>query len=103
MSVTATPGSASLIPLGTGKTPPLYAAFFPVLGLAGLALGRKKSKASRLRLAVVLAGLVLLLGVVGCGGTRAAPVINGSFPINVIVSSPTTGDSASTGVTVQVL
>jgi len=102
MTVTATPGSASLAPLGTGKTPPLYAALFPVLGLAGLVLGRKRSKAARLRLAVLLAGLVLLLAVAGCGGTRT-PVINGSFPVNVIVSSPTTGDTASTSVTIQVL
>jgi len=57
-----------------------------------------------LRLAFAFAGLMILFALAGCGGTASPPPpFTGSFPINVTVTSPTTGDTASTSVTIQVL
>ena len=89
--------SASLAPQSEGRTPPLYAALFPVLGIVGLALGRKMRKA--VYLALVFAGLVALSMMVGCGGRVTPPAK--TFPLNVTVTSTSTGHSATTGVTLQ--
>lgn len=97
--------SASLAPQGRGGTPPLYAALFPVLGIVGLALGRKRGKVVRLRLALLFAGLMILFVMMGCGGMATPPSSSsaGSFPLEVTVTSTTTGHSASTSVTLQMM
>ena len=96
--------SASLGPQGTGRTPPLYAALFPVLGIVGLVFGKKRSKLSRLRLALIFAGLMILMMMLGCGGRATSPTTGGGFfPLNVTATSTTTGHTASTTVTLQMM
>jgi hypothetical protein len=91
--------SASLAPRSKGRTPPLYAALFPVLGIVGLALGRKRRNV--VYLALVFAGLMILSMMGGCGG-RVTPSTPSS-PLNVTVTSMSTGHSASTSVTLQLM
>jgi hypothetical protein len=102
MTVTVAPRSGSLAPFGGHSTPPVYAVLFPLLGLAGLGFSRKKGKPSRLRLAMLLAGLLALLIFAGCGG-RSNPTGTpaGTFPLNVTATSPTA--QASTTVNLNVL
>jgi hypothetical protein len=105
MTVSATAGSAPTQAQGPGIATPFYAALLPILGLLGLGLGRKKAKAARLRLAMLLAGLVVLLAFVGCGGggfhQTGTPA--GTFPITVSATSASTGQSASTVVNLTVI
>jgi hypothetical protein len=105
MTISTSVGSASAVPQGSQITPPFYAALLPVLALLGLGLGRKKGKAARLRLAMLLAGLVVLLTFVGCGGGSFRPTGTpaGTFPITVTATSASTGQSASTVVNLTVL
>jgi hypothetical protein len=95
--------SAALAPHPSGKAP-LYATLFPVLGIVGLALGRK-NKAVRLRLAMVVAGMMILFLMTGCGGKVTPPTTSpgGAFPVSVTVTSATTGHSASASVTLNVM
>ncbi len=105
MVVSATAGSTAALPQGPGIASPFYAALLPILGLLGLGVGRKKRKATRLRLAMLLAGLVILLTFVGCGGggfhQTGTPA--GTFPITVSATSASTGQSASTVVNLTVI
>jgi len=102
MTVNAAGGSSLVVPPSSRNTP-LYAAVFPLLGLIGLAFGRKKGKVARLRLAFVFAGMLLALVLAGCGGTSHPPALTGTFPVTVTATSPTTGDSGSATVTITVL
>jgi hypothetical protein len=105
MTVSAAAGSVAALPQGPGIAPPFYAALLPILGLLGLGLGRKKGKTARLRLAMLLAGLLLLLTFVGCGGggfhQTGTPA--GTFSITVSATSASTGQSASTVVNLTVI
>jgi hypothetical protein len=96
-------GSASLGSQGNERTP-LYAALFPAMGIVGLILGRNKTKAVRLRLAIVFAGLMILFMMAGCGGRATSPTSPaGDFPLNVSVTSTATGHSASASVTLKLM
>jgi uncharacterized repeat protein (TIGR01451 family) len=90
MTITTTaPGTAASAPLLPGN-PTTYALLFPVLGLAGLIVAGKKSKKTRLRLAMALSGFVLLLALAGCGGRPThiiVPTPPGSYPITVTGTS----------------
>jgi CSLREA domain-containing protein/uncharacterized repeat protein (TIGR01451 family) len=102
MTVSTTAGSAALHPLGNHSNTPIYAVLLPFLGLAGLTLRGKKGKAARLRLAMLLAGLMMLFSLVSCGGRgsiqNGTPA--GTFPFNVTASSATTSASATVNLTV---
>jgi uncharacterized repeat protein (TIGR01451 family) len=95
------------VPAGTAAgvlpTRPLYAALVPLLGLAGLVLGRKKSnKTAPIRLAL-LTGLALSFALLGCGGGQ--PVPGGhqtTFQVAVTATSASTGDSGSSVITLTV-
>jgi len=103
LGITTSAGTGSVLPLEREKAPPLYAALLPVLGLAGLAFGRRKGKAGRLRLAFVLAGMALVFLLLGCGGTRTTPPTpQGTFQVTVTGTSASTGDSGSAVVAVTV-
>jgi uncharacterized repeat protein (TIGR01451 family) len=105
MTVSASVGSAPLTAQTPAITPPLYAALLPILGLLGFGVGRKKGKAARLRLAMLLAGILMLLAFVGCGGGsfRQTGTPAGTFPITVSATSASTGQSASTVVNLTVI
>ncbi len=105
MTVSASVGSAPVAAQAPGITPPLYAALLPLMGLLGFGFGKKKSKSARLPLAMLLAGLLVVLVFVGCGsgsfkqtGTPA-----GTFQITVSATSASTGQSASTVLNLTVL
>jgi hypothetical protein len=101
MTVTTTAGAASLLPLGgSAPTPPLYAVLLPLPVLLGPRFGR--SKKVKLRLATFVAGLLLLLVMVGCGsGTkRTGGTPRGSFHISVTASSSTAQASATINLSV---
>ncbi|HEV3316142.1 MAG TPA: CSLREA domain-containing protein [Candidatus Angelobacter sp.] len=101
MTVTTAAHSGSVVPFGGNSTTPVYAVLFPLLGLAGLGLGRRKGKQSRLRLAMLLAGLLVLLMLAGCGGRSNAPgTPAGSFPLTVTATSPTAQASTTVNLTV---
>ncbi len=103
MGITTSPGAGSVLPLGTGRTPPLYAAVLPLLGLMiGFGL-RKKGKLARMRLAFAFSGLALFLALMGCGGTRTTPPTPPSTSqVTVTAISATTGDSGSATITLTV-
>src|SRR5205807_820574 len=98
MAVSATAGATAALPQGPGIAPPFYAVLVPILGLLGLGVAGKKGKAARLRLAMLLAGLVMLLTFVGCGGGgfQQTGTPAGSFQITVSATSASTNQSAST-------
>ena len=103
MTVSTTAGSAALQPLGNNNTP-IYAVLLPFLGLAGLTLRGKRGKAARLRLALLLAGLLMLFSLVSCGGrgnNQVSGTPAGTFPFSVTATSGAT--SASTTVNLTVL
>jgi hypothetical protein len=101
MGVTASAGTASVLPLGTGRTqPPLYAAV--LLGFVGLGISLRKGKTMRVRLAVLLAAMALALAFVGCGGGMTTPPTpKGTYQVTVTATS-TTGDSGSAVLTMTV-
>jgi uncharacterized repeat protein (TIGR01451 family) len=105
MTVSTSLNSASVSPDKWNPVVPVYAALFPILAFAGLGIGRKKGKAARLRLAMLLAGLVVFLAFVGCGGgsllRTGTPA--GNFTITVSATSASTSQSASTTVNLTVL
>jgi uncharacterized repeat protein (TIGR01451 family) len=105
MTVSAAAGSVAALPQGPGISPPFYAALLPILGLLGFGFGRKKGKAARLRLAMLLAGVLMLLAFVGCGGGsfKQTGTPAGTFQITVSATSASTGQSASTVVNLTVL
>ncbi|HET9837491.1 MAG TPA: hypothetical protein VFR84_04590 [Candidatus Angelobacter sp.] len=87
--------------LGPGNTPPFYAALLPVLGLLGFAMtGRKNRKKTRLRLAVVFAGIMTLLTFAGCGGAHGITTPPGTY--NITVTAATTTVQATTQITLGV-
>src|SRR5262249_25566018 len=96
---TTAKGSAlsSLFPGGTST----YALFLPVLGLLGIMVAGKKSRKTRLRLALAFSGFVLLLALAGCGGRPKNP---GTPPetYNITVSGTSTTDSGSANITLTV-
>jgi hypothetical protein len=106
MVFTTNSGTSSVLSRGIGITSPFYAALFPILGLVGL-LGIKgrKDKSARLRLAMLLAGLLVLMTFVGCGGGsfKQTGTPAGTFQITVSATSASTGQSASTVVNLTVL
>ena len=102
MTVTTAAGSVSVVPFGGHRTTPVYAVLLPLLGLAGLGFGRKKGNQRRLRLAMLLAGLLMLLIFAGCGGRGQTPgTPRGTFPVTVTATSSTA--QASTTVNLNVL
>jgi CSLREA domain-containing protein/uncharacterized repeat protein (TIGR01451 family) len=105
MTLGTTGKSASTLPLGTGRTPPVYAALLlPLLGLVGIGLSAGKGKKARLRLALCLGGLVFVLATfAGCAGGPHG--INGTPPgtYTLTVTATGTGATASTTVTLKVL
>lgn len=101
MTVTTAAHSGSIMPFPGSKTAPVYAVLFPLLGLAGLGFSRKKGKQSRLRLAMLLAGLLMLLVFTGCGGRTSSPgTPAGTFPITVTATSSTAQASTTVNLTV---
>jgi fimbrial isopeptide formation D2 family protein len=87
--------------LGIGGKSPLYAMFFPVLGLVGIALGGRKSRKARLRLAMVFLGMVTLLSFAGCGG-GGHNITTPAGTYQITVTAATTTVQASTPVTLTV-
>jgi fimbrial isopeptide formation D2 family protein len=85
--------------IGPGSTPPFYAFLLPVLGLLGLAATGRKKK-TRLRLALVFAGVMALLTFAGCGGAHGIVTPAGSYTITVTASTTTV--QANTQVTLSV-
>ena len=102
MTVSTTAGSAALHPLGNSSNTPIYAVLLPVLGLAGLPLRGKKGKAARLRLALLLGGLMMLFSMVSCGGrgSQVSGTPAGTFPFSVTASSGATSANATVNLTV---
>ncbi|HEY2393857.1 MAG TPA: hypothetical protein VGK22_21970 [Candidatus Angelobacter sp.] len=88
---------------GVGRKSPLYAALiFPVLGFVGIAFGGRKSKKNRMRLAILLMGLVALLSFAGCGaGFRDITTPPGTYQITVTAASTTVQASTPVTLTVQ--
>ncbi|HEU4414231.1 MAG TPA: hypothetical protein VFT65_05560, partial [Candidatus Angelobacter sp.] len=100
-----TSGAASNIVSGRSlpmrSSPRLYAALsFPVMGLVGIAFAGRKSKKARLRMAMVILGMVTLLALAGCGGPHGIVTPAGNFPITV--TAATTTVQANTTVTLGV-
>ncbi|HEY6248324.1 MAG TPA: Ig-like domain repeat protein, partial [Candidatus Angelobacter sp.] len=105
MGITTSAGTTgALLPLDPGTAPPLYTAMLPLLGLLGLAVGRKRGKAVRLRVGLLFASMALLLVLVGCGGggRTVLPTPAGTSTITVTATSATTGDSATATITLTV-
>ncbi|HEY6351141.1 MAG TPA: kelch repeat-containing protein, partial [Candidatus Angelobacter sp.] len=105
MGITTSAGTtAAVLPLDPGGTPPLYTALLPLLGLMGLAVGRRRGKARRLRFALLMASMAVLLVLIGCGGggRPVLPTPAGTSTITVTATSATTGDSASATITLTV-
>jgi hypothetical protein len=86
-----------------GSKPPLYAALlFPVLGLVGIGLGGRKGRKTRLRLAMVFAGAVVLLSFAGCGGgAHGITTPPGNYQLTVTAASATVQASTTVTLTVQ--
>ena len=103
-SVTLPPAPA---PGGGGSQPPLYAALlFPALALAGLGtIGRSKNRKTRVKLALCLAALLMLLAMIGCGVSpqqRTVPgTPAGASSITVTAASPGFTAASSVSLTVQ--
>jgi CSLREA domain-containing protein/uncharacterized repeat protein (TIGR01451 family) len=103
MNCTTSGPAASAAPMFRGG--PTYALFFPALGLVGLVFvgtRGKKNRKTRLRWAMALSGLVLLLALAGCGGRPGfAGTPPGTYTITVTGSSGTTSGSAPVTLNVQ--
>ena len=104
MTVTTSNGKSNVVTgrnFDTGSKPPLYAAlFFPVFGLVAIALGGRKSRNARLRLAMVVIGAVGLLSFAGCGGGHRITTPAGNYQLTVTAASTTV--QANTTVTLSV-
>jgi len=86
---------------GPGSAPPVYALLLPVLGLLGIvATGRKKK--TRLRLALVFAGVMTLLTFAGCGGGGLHGITTPAGNYTITVTAATTTVQATTQVTLTV-
>jgi uncharacterized repeat protein (TIGR01451 family) len=104
MTMTTTEDTAFAAP-SMRRGGPVYAAlFFPVLGLLSLAVAGRRGKKNRMRLAMFLGSLFVLLALFGCGGTPHNGTPTGAFPITVTATSaanPTVTASTQVVVTVQ--
>jgi uncharacterized repeat protein (TIGR01451 family) len=104
MTMTTTEDTAFAAP-ATRRGGPVYAAlFFPVLGLLSLAVAGRRGKKNRMRLAIFLGSLFVLLALFGCGGTPHNGTPTGAFPITVTATSaanPTVTASTQVVVSVQ--
>jgi uncharacterized repeat protein (TIGR01451 family) len=105
MTLTTTADTAFTAPRGTRRGGPAYAAMLlPVLGLLSLAAAGRRGKKNRMRLAMFLGSLVVLMALFGCGGTPHNGTPPGAFPITVTATSaanPTVTVSTQVVVTVQ--
>jgi uncharacterized repeat protein (TIGR01451 family) len=101
----ATSGGSASSAAPMFRVGPTYALLFPALGVLGLVLvGKrsKKSKRTRLRWAMALSGLILLLALAGCGGRpnfAGTPV--GTYTVTVTATSSTASGSATVTLNVQ--
>ena len=98
--------SAARLPLAPGgTTAPLYALAVPLLFIVGAGIGGRNSKKMRLRLALLSAGALLSLALLGCGGGNKTPMVAFSpqqFAVTVTATSATTGHSGSMSVNLTV-
>ncbi len=98
-------------PQGRGVTPLYPALLLPVFGVVGLMQLRRGKKGFRLRLALWLGGLVVLLALAGCGGGSTVGgggghggTPSGFYPITVTATSsaqPSVTATANVTVTVR--
>jgi hypothetical protein len=80
----------------------LYAALFlPVLGLVAVSFGKQNRKKTKLRFAMAFTGLVLLVGLAGCGGRHDNGTSPGVYSITVTATSATA--QATSNVTLNLL
>jgi hypothetical protein len=103
MTITTTADTASVPAARRGG--PVYAAMlFPVLGLLSVAVSGRRGKTNRMRLAMFLGSLFLLMALFGCGGAPHNGTPIGAFPISVTATSaanPTVTASTQVIMTVQ--
>jgi len=103
LTITTSGPAASAAPMFRGG--PTFALLFPALGLVGLVFAGtrgKKNRKTRLRWAMALSGLVLLLAVAGCGGRpNFAGTPPGTYTVTVTGTSGTTSGSAPVTLIVQ--
>jgi len=99
---TSGPAASAAPPMRVGPTYALLLPAFGVLGLVFAGTRGKKNKKIRLRWAMALSGLVLLLALAGCGGRPGfAGTPPGTYTIMVTGSSGTTSGSAPVTLIVQ--
>jgi fimbrial isopeptide formation D2 family protein/uncharacterized repeat protein (TIGR01451 family) len=85
-----------------GGSPRTYAIWLaPVLGLVGIGLGGRKNRKSRLRLTMMLIGILSLLAFAGCGGRQGITTPPGTFPVTVTAASTTIQATTQITLTVQ--
>jgi hypothetical protein len=85
-----------------GDNTRLYAAwFFPVVGLVGIAVGGRKNKKARMRLVLVLMGIVMLLSFAGCGGAHRITTPPGNYQLTVTAATATVQANTQVTMTVQ--
>jgi trimeric autotransporter adhesin len=84
--------------------PPIFAALLlPMIGLVGVSFRARKSKKTRLRLALAFGGLMLLMALLGCGGSpQGIPTMTqrGTFTITVTGTAATPQGTAQGSATV---
>jgi hypothetical protein len=103
MTVTTSNGASNVVSgMNFDGKPPLYAAafFLPVFGLLAMALGGRKSRKPRLRLAMVVVGAMALLSFAGCGGAHRITTPAGNYQLTVTAAATTV--QATTTVTLTV-
>src|SRR5258707_3188869 len=85
-----------------GNSRHFYAAwFFPVLGLVGIAVSGRKNKKARMRLALLLMGIVMLLSFAGCGGAHRITTPAGNYQSTVTAATTTRPAPTQVTMTVQ--